>query len=198
MRDRLKSDFARFIARLAQLALKQGVLRNPKRLAAVQAPDMTNRTLSHRFAGTAIAAVLALGSTPLWAQDSAPIGEPPAAISVPAPPPTIVLPTVTVAPVAPASTAPVSEPAVTAPVVTRPAPRTASTVTRPTASRVAARPVAQEERIVPAPVEAPAAIAANDETIAIEQAATSEPQVAETAVAAPADENSNNLLPIAG
>lgn len=64
MRDRLKSDFARFIARLAQLALKKGVLRNPKRLAAVQAPDMTDRTLPHRFGGTAIAAVLALELAP--------------------------------------------------------------------------------------------------------------------------------------
>lgn len=159
---------------------------------------MTNKTHPLRFAGTAIAAVLALGSTPLWAQESAPIGEPPAAIAVPAPPPTIVLPTVAAAPIAPVTAAPVREPVVAATVVTRPAPRTAAAVTRPAATRASAPPVAQEERIVPAPVEAPAASAASDETIAIEQAPIGQAPVAETAVAAPADENSGNLLPIAG
>lgn len=159
---------------------------------------MTNTTHPHRFAGTAIAAVLALGSTPLWAQESAPIGEPPAAIAAPAPPPTIVLPPVTAVPVAPVSAAPVSEAVVAAPVVARPIPRAAAPVARPAVTRAAAAPVAQEQQIVPTPVEAPAAGIASDETIAIEQTPMDQQLAEETAVAATADDSSSNILPLAG
>ena len=157
---------------------------------------MTNRTHSHRFAGTAIAAVLALGSTPLWAQESAPIGEPPASLAVPAAPPTIVLPPVPAAPVEPVTAAPVVEPVVPAPVVTRSIPRATAPVARPAATRAAATPVAQEEQIVATPVDAPAASTADDEPIAIEQTPMDQPLAEETA--APADDSSSNILPLAG
>lgn len=158
---------------------------------------MTNKTHPHRFAGTAIAAVLALGSTPLWAQESTPIGEQPASVVVPATQPAIVLPPVTAAPAEPAITAPVPEPTVAAPVVARTAPRAGAEVARPASTRAAAS-VAQAEPIAAAPVAVSAGSVTTAETIATEQTPIEEPLVEETAIAAPADDNSSSVLPLAG
>ncbi|QGN55959.1 hypothetical protein [Novosphingobium sp. Gsoil 351] len=73
---------------------------------------MTKRTTTHRLAGTAIAAVLALSTTPIWAQDAAPAAEAPASVAAPvAPPaPTIVLPPVAASPAPVADSASVESP----------------------------------------------------------------------------------------
>ena len=70
-------------------------------------PAMTSTSLSHRLAGTAIAAVLAYCPTPLLAQDAAPATAPPVVLTTPAAPaePVIVLPEVTAAPVTSAAPA---------------------------------------------------------------------------------------------
>ena len=150
---------------------------------------MTHRTPPHRFAGTAIAAVLALGSTPLWAQDASQAsGSVAAPVAVPAQP-TIVLPDVTAAPVAPVVVAPVPEPVVAVPVAARAAPRNAAPIARSAPVRAAVAPAASAE---PAPT-APVDVALEPVIEPVDVAA-----VDESAVAAPADETSSDILPLAG
>lgn len=167
---------------------------------------MTKIIHPHRVAGAAIAAVLAFGSTPLFAQDIVLDVPPPAPAAAPVAQPTIVLPTVTAAPAEPApvaAPAPAAEPVVAAPQreVTPPraaAPRAATpsrTAVAPTVTPAApaiapvadspAAPVAAADPIVAEPV-APAA-----ETNAVTPADTS-------ADAAPADNATSDLLPIVG
>lgn len=161
---------------------------------------MTHSTNPHRFAGAAIAAVLALGSTPLWAQDIAPVAAPPAPVAAPVAPPAIVLPPVTAAPAAPVVDAPAPEPAVAAPSRERAAPRAAAPATRSAPARPAAAPVARtvSAPVAAAPAEAPVADIAPTEPVATAATPIEEPQVAETATAAPANDSGDNILPIAG
>jgi hypothetical protein len=136
-------------------------------------------------ATTAIIAVLALGTTPVLAQEAAPQVDLPAA-SAAAPPPTIVLPTRAPAPPAPAPVtlqaptptitlpAQTAEPAVASPATatartnasrTRPATRNAATSSAATPARTAAAPAAAAAASTPesaplsasAPVSVPAA-----------------------------------------
>lgn len=152
---------------------------------------MTKTTHTHRLAGTAIAAFLAISSTSVWAQEvPAPVDAPVAAPVAPV----IVLPPVAVQPApAPAiETAPVVDeapaPRATAPkAATRTAARPAA-VSVSRAAPVAAAPVARE---VTAPVTETAPIAPVAETdplpsdIAASPAATAEPA---------SGDNSNDLL----
>ena len=165
---------------------------------AVGASDMTQHITPHRFAGAAIAAVLALGSTPLWAQDIAPVAAPPAPV---APQPTIVLPDVTVAPAEPVVAAPIREPVIAAPATERAAPRAAAAVSRTTPSRVVPAPVVRSQVAPVDPVaatqaEAPVAITPVDPMTTAETP-IEEPLVEETA-AVPADNTTGDVLPLAG
>lgn len=108
---------------------------------------MTHAPLRSFCATTAICAVLALGSTPAWAQDaSAPVSDAPA-ITLPAPAPaaqpTIVLPDAAPAPAAPAAAPVVQQVPAAAPAATvadEPAP--ARSTTRAATKPVAAKPAA--------------------------------------------------------
>ena len=148
---------------------------------------MTHRTPPYRFAGAAIAAVLALGSTPLRAQETSP------AVAPVAVQPTIVLPDVTAAPVAPVVVAPVPEPVVAAPVARRAAPRNAAPVARSAPVRAAVAPVASAEPAPVAPVDVALKPVIEPVDVAADVAA-----VGETAVATPADDTSSDILPLAG
>jgi hypothetical protein len=126
---------------------------------------MTHAPLRSFCATTAIYAVLALGSTPAWAQDvSAPVSDTPA-ISIPAPAPaaqpTIVLPAESPAPAAPAATATVQEVPATPPVAAvadEPAP--SRSTARRTVAKAEAAPAARSATATPhapvAPIAAPA------------------------------------------
>ena len=166
---------------------------------AVGASDMTQHITPHRFAGAAIAAVLALGSTPLWAQDIAPVAAPPAPV---APQPTIVLPDVTVAPAEPVVAAPIREPVVAAPATERAPPRAAAAVSRTIPSRAVRAPavrneVAPVDPVAATPAETPVAITPVDPMTTAESP-IEEPLVEETAAAAPADNATGDVLPLAG
>ena len=165
---------------------------------AVGASDMTRHITPHRFAGAAIAAVLALGSTPLWAQDVAPVAAPPVPV---APQPPIVLPDVTAAPVAPVVAAPIREPVVAAPATERAPPRAAAAVSRTTPSRAVPAPVVRSQVAPVDPVaatqaEAPVAITPVDPMTTAETP-IEEPLVEET-TAVPADDTTGDVLPLAG
>ena len=138
---------------------------------------MTHAPLRSFCASTAICAVLALGSTPAWAQDAAPTPGAPA-VSVPAPAvapqpvaqPTIQLPTTSPAPAAPAATPPriVSQPIVqSAPV----APPVAATAPEQAAPR-AANPARTATRTSP--------VVASRTTPAVGSAATPADGVSQT------------------
>ena len=154
---------------------------------------MTNRNPSHRLAGTAIAAFLALSSTSLWAQES------PASVAAPIaqPAPTIVLPPVAVQP-APSpviASAPVIE---AAPAPRAAAPRAAASRVAPASRAAAAQAVraapaaaALVARSVAAPAEVVAPIAPVAEADAL-PAELAGPPVATAEPAAP--DNSNDLL----
>lgn len=163
---------------------------------------MTHHTSHHRFAGVAIAALLAAGPTSFAFAQDATVAPPPVTVAPPAP--TIVLPSVDPAPVAvpsPVTAEPVATPSSAAPAATQSAapraePRTA------TATRSAARS---------APAAQPATTTANPAT-ATTPVEPSTPPPAETApvdpvpvaeaapapVAAPADDGGDNTLAIAG
>ena len=141
---------------------------------------MTHAPIRSFCATTAICAVLALGSTPAWAQDaSAPVSEPPA-ITLPTPvqapvqQPTIVLPAES--PAAPASTA-----------AARPVPETAPMA----ATSDEAAPV----RSTPRPAAAKSAAAPVERTATTKAAAPVMPSV--TRVAAPAPSVADATPPVA-
>ena len=163
----------------------------------VGAGDMTQHINPHRFAGAAIAAALALGSTPLWAQDIAPVSTPPAPVATQ---PTIVLPDVTAAPATPVVAAPIREPVVAAPATERAAPRAAAAVPRTTSRGVPAAvvrsQVAPVDPVAATQAEAPVAITPVDPMTTAETP-IEEPLVEETA-AVPADDTTGNVLPLAG
>ena len=123
---------------------------------------MTHAPLRRFCATTAIYAVLALGTTPAWAQDvSAPMSGPPT-VSVPAPAhaaqPTITLPVEAPAPAVPAATATVEDVAATPPVAAaadESAP--ARSTPRRAAVRAAAAPTTSAKTAIPTvPIAAPA------------------------------------------
>lgn len=161
---------------------------------------MTQRFTTHRLAGTAIAAVLALSTTSVWAQDAAPTAEAPVTVAAPVaapvaqPSPTIVLP--------PVSASPTTTTAAEKTTVSKsaPAPRVASS--KPATPRAAAKPPASPvARVASAPVATPAAaapiseaspIAPVAETDALPSDLAGPPPVA-TAAAATSD-GSNDLL----
>ena len=151
---------------------------------------MTKTINTHRLAGTAIAAFLALSSTSVWAQEvPAPVD---AAVSAPVaqPAPVIVLPPVAVQP----APAPAIE---TAPVVDEaPAPRGAASraATRSTAARAVSAPVSRAAPVSAAPVtrEVAAPVAETDPPLGSDIAA---PPVA---TAEPASQDSSNDLLLAG
>ena len=160
---------------------------------------MTRNTHPHRVAGAAIAAVLAFGSTPLFAQDIVLDAPPPSPAAAPVAQPTIVLPTVTAAPAEPVA-APVAEPVVAAPQREATTPRAAA----PRAAapiRTAVAPTVTPAALTIAPVaEAPTAPTPATDQIAAEpttQTAVATPT--ETAAeAAPAENGTSDLLPIVG
>ena len=155
---------------------------------------MTQRTTTHRLAGTAIAAVLALSTTPVWAQEAVPAAEAPAAVTAPVP--TIVLPPIAVSP------APVVE---AAPVEAAPAPRAAAprAVTAPrvtTAPRAAVQPV---NRAATAAAAAPQATTVVSEPVPLESVVETDPLPSDiaappVATAEPASSNDSNDLLLAG
>ena len=155
---------------------------------------MTQRTTTHRLAGTAIAAVLALSTTSVWAQVSAPAAEAPVAVAAPVP--TIVLPPVAIPP------APVVE---AAPVEAAPAPRAAAprSVAAPrvtTAPRAASAPVSRE---VPDASAAPKAATAVSDPAPLVPVAETDPLPSDiaappVATAEPASPNDSNDLLLAG
>lgn len=160
---------------------------------AVGASDMTQHITPHRFAGAAIAAVLALAATPAWAQETAPVADPAAPGVVQ---PSIVLPDVTAAPVAPLVVAPVPGPVAAAPVVERAAPRNAAPVARSAPAGAAVAPFGRAETAPLAPVDTLTETPVEARGAAIEPVAAT--PLEEAALAAPADDAPGDILPLAG
>lgn len=153
---------------------------------------MTHRTHPHRFAGAAIAAVLALAATPVWAQETAPVADPAASGVVE---PTIVLPDVTATSVVPVVVAPVPGPVAADPVVERATPRNTAPVAASAPARAAVAPLARAATAPAAPVDTVTETPVEAPGAAIEPVAA--PPLEETALAAPADDATGDILPLA-
>ena len=153
---------------------------------------MTNRNPSHRLAGTAIAAFLALSSTTVWAQDVPAPADATVSAPVAQPAPTIVLPPISVQP-APASVAAEAPPprAATPRAVARTA--TAKPVAAPVSRTTPAAPTALP-REATAPVADTAPIAPIAETDALPADLAGPP----LATAEPASNDTSNDLLFAG
>ena len=158
---------------------------------------MTKTSNTHRLAGTAIAAFLALSSTSVWAQEaSAPVAAP-----VAQPAPVIVLPPVTVQP------APVPVIAAAPAVEEAPAPRAAAprALARTATANPAAAPVSRTAPAAPTPVSrdvippvaetAPITSVAEADALPADRAG---PPVATTKPASPVDSNDLLLAGLAG